>query len=154
MSQDDFDYNLDLVRPGKGEAKKTASQGEIFTGSNGVALATDDILSVAVSREPFPAFQGYQGQTFSGFWGDVHSSIFKPSVSIPTYTFNVSPDRLRKFSLLKPRGIYPVSFIFVTWRGIDILRFKMGPYVRGSMAILDDNALRESFKGQDQDVLW
>lgn len=143
-----FDYNLRLVAPGKGEAKRTASQGKIFL-TGGFGLATDDILSLYCDLGPV---DHGMNATPTGLWALVYDSIFGPAEEVGTSVVNVSPDKLRKFSLLEPRGVYPVSFKSVVWKGAPILRFKMGPRVRGSLALLDNEDLRERFKSED--VLW
>lgn len=143
------DYNLRLVAPNKGEAKKTASQGEIYLGYF-VGMATDDILSICCE---VPWGISDEADPLEGLWRDVYDSIFGQAEDGLDYSyFNISPDKLRKFSLLEPRGKYPVAFKAVEWRGIPILRFKMGPYTRGSLALLDNFSLRERFPNED--VLW
>lgn len=162
-----FVYNLTLVAPGKGEAKKTVSRGFIRLSNFSTSLigmATDDILSVITSIE----VDNYQGppetwvtvdalksagelegilhleispdfdEKFDQlFWADhVYESIAGSATEIFSNGLSISPDRLRKFSLLKPQG-NPIRWELVEWADRDIIRWSLGDNLRGVYVPLD-----------------
>lgn len=59
------------------------------------------------------------------------------------HSFNFMQDRIRKLSLIKPRGKYPLSSKLVYHTGIkqDILLFKVGPRCQGALSLLDRDLL-------------
>ncbi len=182
-------YNLLLVAPSKGEAKKTVSKGDIyFEGSTitkfgGATLtyltgvATDDILSVRAelpiecftddlfqpSTSTVEALKAVEGTPVEGepalwayvlegspdydenfgrkFWEEhVLDSICGPWETVAGYghwhKLKISPDRLRKFSLLKPQG-QPIFWEFGEWADRDIIRWSYGENLDGVYVPLD-----------------
>lgn len=172
----DLFYNLELVAPGKGEAKKTVSLGKIFLDIDSFAihgLATDDIISIYgnVMIQESPASEMSYGfiepsmlrdyriqlgkakgvqtidlplepedeEFMELFWhGHVLESIHGEAGAVVRSQVLLSPDKLRKFSLLEPRGEYPVKYDFVEWADRDIVRWTYGPNYSGVLAILDE----------------
>jgi hypothetical protein len=144
-------YNLNLVKPGVGTAKKSASRGSIAYYTNGfelIGFATDDLLSVKATLPTECAADMTGGELQSDvsqlgtpgseFWSQVMDSIEGNSINMDhRLTYHVSPDRLRKFSLFEPRGLYPLQFKIVNWGGREVLRFWYGPNLQGSLALLD-----------------
>jgi hypothetical protein len=146
-------YNLDLVKPGVGTAKKSASRGSIYYHINDyelVGFATDDLLSVKVTLPLMDAPSEVSfgelesdvsplGTPGPAFWlTAVKESIDGEAVNMDhRLTYHVSPDRLRKFSLFEPRGAYPLQFKIVRWNAREVLRFWYGPNLKGSLALLD-----------------
>lgn len=66
-------------------------------------------------------------------------------------SFSLNPDRLRRLSLLRPKG-YPLAFhVSKTPTGDEMLLFRYGPTVRGAIALLDEGTLRGIYKGGE---LW
>lgn len=65
----------------------------------------------------------------------------------------VSPDRLRKFSLLQPRGTYPLDFKFVrsTISRTPFIRWRLGPNITGTLAPLNRTILGDI---GEEGVLW
>jgi len=184
-SYEEFVYNLTLVAPGKGDAKKSVSKGLIRLGFapfyKGVGphlngMATDDILSV-FTETPLYSFEGeptneIPGGTFQPHWVTVEglraatptpiqglnfgaAPVYRVTLdtspdfdakfdrlfwvehtldSISGYwdrpsrlgddwdQIKISPDRLRKFSLLKPQG-HPILWEFGEWADRDIIRW-------------------------------
>lgn len=172
-----FFYNLELVAPGKGEAKKTVSSGKIFLESDDFmvhGVATDDILSVygrvflndgsenigqyttdtikavrntimkdaGIVTVELPDDDNLDEEFIDLFWrGHVLDSIVDAGTTAAQPLMlpgvNLSPDKLRKFSLLEPRGEHPVRFEFVEWADRDIIRWQYGPEYSGVLVILD-----------------
>jgi hypothetical protein len=150
-------YNLNLVKPGVGTAKKSASRGSIYYSTNTyelVGFATDDLLSVKATLplgDPDPVTPvvlidngelqsdvSQLGTPGIEFWVQVKESIDGDATNLDhRLTYHVSPDRLRKFSLFEPRGLYPLQFKIVNWSGREVLRFWYGPNLQGSLALLD-----------------
>lgn len=66
--------------------------------------------------------------------------------------FALNPDRLRRLSLLKPKG-YPIDFIhtYDVDRDEFPILFRYGPTCRGAIAPLDRTILKEKFK---EGELW
>jgi len=186
-SYEEFVYNLTLIAPGKGDAKKSVSKGLIRLGFapfyKGVGphlngMATDDILSV-FTETPIYSFDGeptneIPGGTFQPHWVTVEAlKAATPTLTtlrflegdplyevtldtspdfdakfdrlfwvehtrdsimgeweptggrLRTHGWNsvkISPDRLRKFSLLKPQG-QPILWEFGEWADRDIIRW-------------------------------
>lgn len=180
---EEFVYNLTLVAPGKGEAKKTVSKGFIRIelspfykglGPFATGVATDDILSI-FTECPIVDYPGESEGEFHHLWSTVEA--LKAATPTPTtlgnsdalgYSVNlecspdydakfdrlfwvdhvldsisgeweavqsgdqyankawssvrISPDRLRKFSLLKPQG-QPILWEFGEWADRDIIRW-------------------------------
>lgn len=172
---DQFVYNLGLVAPGKGEAKKSSSGGRVLIGYEPVndlyqitGYATDDLLSVQVQ---LPGLVKEPG----ALWGEATVDELKMGGQVPIdpnfnealwiegvrssilhgvtlgYSaqeeFAVDPNRLRKFSLLEPRSHFPLDFKWAEWNYRSILKWKMGPNVRGSFATLDRSLL-------DSELMW
>lgn len=69
--------------------------------------------------------------------------------------FALNPDRLRKFSLLKP-GDYPIDMHYGYDNAIerDLVAFKAGPTLRGILAPLDRELLAEKFGKDAGSVMW
>jgi len=67
--------------------------------------------------------------------------------------FALNPDRLRKFTLVEPRG-FPIDFRYGydTEVGRDLLAYRVGPTCRGLVAPLDRESVAETFA--DVDVMW
>lgn len=65
--------------------------------------------------------------------------------------FSVSPDRLRRLSLLKPKGFPIALHAAETSAGEHFLLFRYGPTVRGAISLLNEEKLRELYKGEE---LW
>lgn len=84
---------------------------------------------------------------FGGVAGDVAES--------EGVLFALNPDRLRKFSLLKP-GDFPVDMRYGYDIAIerDVVAFRAGPTLRGVLAPLDRELLREKYGEQAGSVLW
>ena len=152
---DDWRYNLVLVAPGKGEAKKTVSRGFIRLSPVPGFLkgtATDDILSVdaylrvddsgfdlpvwvtteglknailledTVTLEVSPEFD----EKFDELFWEQHvlDSIYMGTPELHGF-LSLSPDRLRKFSLLKPQG-QPIKWGFFEWADRSIIQWALG----------------------------
>lgn len=68
--------------------------------------------------------------------------------------FNFMQDRIRKLSLIKPRGKYPLSLKLVYHSGIeqDILLFKVGPRCQGALSLLDRELLDSTL--DDENSTW
>lgn len=183
----DFLYNLSLIAPGKGEAKKTVSGGKILLVRSNEHLwgyATDDIVSVvcriSTTDTVFSETVGTilpdeakdyslkapledsdhtfrievdTGYDYDFWWGHVNPSINgRPSYGhIVQPHLALSPDRLRKFGLLEPRGKYPLDLDRVEWEGNDIIRWMYGPNVKGVLAPLDRAKLAKNY---EEEVLW
>lgn len=66
--------------------------------------------------------------------------------------FALNPDRLRRLSLLKPKG-YPLDFqtAYDVDRDENVILFRYGPNCRGAIAPLDREILKEKFK---EGELW
>lgn len=64
--------------------------------------------------------------------------------------FAVSPDRLRRLSLLKPKG-YPIDFrmLYCEEHDAEVLGFRYGPTVRGVIATLKRHVLRGMYEGEE-----
>ena len=168
QSFEDWRYNLLLIAPTKGEAKKTVSRGYVrvevenhsrmYDGFWSITgYATDDILSVSteflgepegdeesrrfwVSTEDLkkvepshisenvytfelPEAEVYDTKFDQLFWHDhVRSSIYDVVPPVTATWLTLSPDRLRKFSLLKPQG-HKLYFDFVEWSDRDVIRW-------------------------------
>lgn len=172
-----FVYNLTLVAPGKGEAKKTVSRGFIrlymYDNCDGtgelIGMATDDILSVitqvTIGGPTTGSFQPALWVTVDAlksagelegvlhlevsedfdekfdklFWAEhVYESIAGAVARNPDRWsgVSISPDRLRKFSLLKPQG-NPIHWEFVEWADRSIIRWRLGDNLRGVYVPVD-----------------
>jgi len=171
-------YNLLLVNPGKGEAKKTVGGGviriSVVTSYYLMGLASDDILSVAAGlplgdpedTELEPSWwtaedlKRVEGTPIEGrgncrlyqlsdptpeyseefdriFWKEhVWESIFGDALGAYKWGLGLSPDRLRKFSLLKPTGL-PIEWDFCEWADRDIIRWSYGEHTKGVYVPLD-----------------
>lgn len=74
----------------------------------------------------FPEDEAFDGKHDQRFWLDhVEASINEPyqqTVSASITWIDLSPDRLRKFSLLKPQG-FPMTWEFVIWQSREIIRW-------------------------------
>jgi hypothetical protein len=65
--------------------------------------------------------------------------------------FCVNPDRLRRLSLLKPKG-YPIALRAAeNPQGEAMLLFRYGPTVRGAISLLDEGVLAGIYSGEE---LW
>lgn len=178
---EEWRYNLLLINPGKGEAKKTVGQG--FIRVDGVpghldGYATDDILSVAASldatpvqdhnfrptwwtaealksAEVYPVLPNeaervhvkvqdsldFDAKFDRLFWVEhVLSSIVGDSDPVSQYHITISPDRLRKMSLLKPQG-HPMWWNHVEWADRDLIRWYYRQNLKGVYVPLDGYAL-------------
>lgn len=60
----------------------------------------------------------------------------------------LSPDRLRKLSLIKPGG-FPIDCAVYTDGTDDVIAFRCGPTVRGAMAPVDRTVLSELYLGEE-----
>jgi hypothetical protein len=85
---------------------------------------------------------------------DADALCFPEGYLIPTPVkfFALSPDRLRRLSLLKPAG-YPIDcqvFVDVCTPDADkIIAFRYGPSVRGAMAPVNRDDLEKLYKGEE-----
>ena len=89
---------------------------------------------------------------YNFWWDHVNASIngsVKGRLLDPTLA--LSPDRLRKFGLLEPRGKYPLDLERVQWNHNDIVRWKYGPDTNGVLAPLDRDILRKQYGSE---ILW
>lgn len=80
---------------------------------------------------------------------------FESDDSVQHVTFALNPDRLRKFSLIKP-GNYPIDMRYGYDTGVhrDVIAFKAGPTLRGVLAPLDRELLAEKYGEQSGELLW
>lgn len=90
------------------------------------------------------------GQMLSGF-----DFEYTPLGGDPLTVFALNPDRLRKFSLLKP-GDYPIDIKTGYDRVLerDLVAFKAGPTLRGVLAPLDRKLLTEKYGEDAGSVMW
>jgi hypothetical protein len=168
----DFFYNLELVAPGKVEAKKTVSKGFVYLEYHGrtlIGVATDDFISIygvveideiddfgclLSTTDDLKRLRGTldKGSEFStldlpetevdehllDFFSVYHiDMICLPAFELRRWGAWVSPDRLRKFSLLEPRGRYPLKLAHTEYADRDIFRWQYGPNYRGVYAHLN-----------------
>lgn len=84
-----------------------------------------------------------------------YSTPEKLSLLAPFEKFYLQPKRLQKFSLVEPRGEYPLAFqILQTKFDQPVLGWKYGPGLRGVMAPLVAEALVEAYPDDDGTILW
>lgn len=99
------------------------------------------------------------GAADPGFWDAVGRMLsldeFVSDDSLQHVTFGLNPDRLRKFSLLKPGG-YPIDMRYGYDRGVarEVIAFKAGPTLRGVLAPLDRRLLKEKYGPEAGSVMW
>lgn len=101
-----------------------------------------------VEEEPAPSV----GELYRGYdtlWTEGNQQF-------DTYSFAVNPNRVAKFSLLKPQDEYPADFLWSTYSieddARDFLAWRMGPRSRGILGILDRDTICKVIK--EKDALW
>jgi len=199
-------YNTLIFTPGKGEAKKTTTRGDVLLSARSDGMFFIATEGYVVLSEKFPAvnidippgdsvecwIRGDELREFEKALREIKGEI---SLSLPPFDlsiddgptlklllssdakdywdgvrkllagkgvdgdaldgpFAIGPDRLSKFSRLKPQGEYPLDLKrFVTESSQDLLYWKYGPAVRGILVPLNRDIIREHY-AETPEVLW
>jgi hypothetical protein len=97
------------------------------------------------------------GQIYRGYTTIWEGAWSAESWAEPGLPFAVNPNRLSKFSLLKPQDEYPMDIKWCEYRPTkedqlkQILKWKMGPWTHGIFGILDRAQLEKVIR---KDALW
>lgn len=123
------------------ELELRSKEGNVEVGRNGA----NDLMVDGVA---------YEVEDFHGDL-DCHDVLGKANWSnLRDRPFAVMGDRFRKFSLIKTPGEFPMDFVQV-WHSLlerEMLVFRAGPTVRGALAVLDREFLKEDVASKE--YLW
>lgn len=144
-SCDDYIVLSDFVSVGPGPEGYALLSAENLKALE-LALRDQDVVIDLAEDIPFePATEAILG-VYNEAQSLVHAKDHPRVGSDDSRTFAVSPDRLRKLSLVHPRKGYPLDFRYC---GDYALCFRYGPSVRGVIMPLDRKILLEKFTGEE-----